>query len=61
MSDVGKGRAFPARFLHFRLWKSAFSPEGLAVSLNRTADGRAKATVTPDGEPLSFFLRVSVR
>jgi hypothetical protein len=29
--------------------ESAFSSEGLAVSLNRTADGKAKATVTPEG------------
>lgn len=32
-----------------KLDESAFSPEGLAVSLNRTADGKAKATVTPEG------------
>jgi hypothetical protein len=41
--------------------ESAFSSEGLTVSFDRTADGKAKATVTPDGAPLSFFLRVRVK
>ena len=41
--------------------ESAFSSEGLTVSLGRTADGKAKATVTPDGAPPSFFLRVRLR
>ena len=41
--------------------ESAFSSEGLAVSLNRTADGKARAIVTPDGAPPAFFLRVRVR
>ena len=31
------------------------------VSASCTADGKAKATVTPDGAPPSFFLRVKVR
>ena len=41
--------------------ESAFSPEGLTVTLQRTADGRAKATVMPDGTPPAFFLRVKVK
>lgn len=40
---------------------SAFSFEGLSVTLERTTDGKAKATVTPDGAPPSFFLRVKVK
>ena len=40
---------------------SPFSSDGLTVSLQRTADGKAKATVTPDGMPPSFFLRVKVK
>lgn len=36
---------------------SEFSSDGLAVSFSRTADGKAKATVTPDGAPTAFFLR----
>ena len=38
--------------------ESAFSSGGLTVSLDRTADGKAKATIAPDGAPTSFFLRV---
>ncbi len=41
--------------------ESEFSSDGLAVSFSRTADGKAKATVTPDGAPPSFFLRVKVK
>jgi hypothetical protein len=41
--------------------ESAFSSEGLSVTLERTADGKAKATVAPDGAPSSFFLRVRVK
>ena len=41
--------------------ESAFSSEGLSVTLERTADGKAKATVTPDGAPPAFFLRVKVK
>ena len=41
--------------------ESAFSSEGLTITLQRTADGKAKATVTPDGTPPSFFLRVKVK
>ena len=43
------------------LSESAFSSDGLTVSILRTADGKAKATVTPDGAPASFFLRVRVK
>ena len=41
--------------------ESAFSSEGLTVTLQRTADGKTKATVTPEGAPTSFFLRVKVK
>ena len=41
--------------------ESAFSPEGLTVSFERTADGKVKANVTPEGSPTSFFLRVRVK
>ncbi len=41
--------------------ESAFSSDGLTVSLDRTDDGKAKATVTPEGSPASFFLRVKVK
>ncbi|MBQ3096853.1 MAG: hypothetical protein IJC66_01755 [Kiritimatiellae bacterium] len=37
--------------------ESAFSSKGLSVTIERTADGKAKATVTPDGAPPAFFLR----
>ncbi len=40
---------------------AAFSAEGLTFSLERTSDGKVKATVTPEGAPPSFFLRVKVR
>ena len=43
------------------LRESAFSSEGLPVTLERTADGKAKATVAPDGAPPAFFLRVKVK
>ena len=43
------------------LKESVFSSDGLTVSLDRTADGNAKATVTPEGSPTSFFLRVKVK
>ena len=43
------------------LSKSAFSFDGLSVTLERTTDGKAKATVTPDGAPPAFFLRVKVK
>ena len=43
------------------LSESGFSSDGLTVSFSRTADGKAKATVTPDGAPPSFFLRVRVK
>ena len=41
--------------------ESAFSSEGLLFTLQRTADGKVKATVTPIGSPTSFFLRVKVK
>ena len=41
--------------------ESAFSSEGLSVTLERTADGKAKATVVPDGAPPAFFMRVRVK
>ena len=41
--------------------ESAFSSEGLDVVLERTADGKAKATVAPIGEPSAFCMRVRVK
>ena len=41
--------------------ESAFSSDGLTVSISRIADGKARATVMPDGTPPSFFLRVRVK
>ena len=41
--------------------ESVFSSEGLSVTLERTTDGKAKATVTPVGAPPLFFLRVKVK
>ena len=41
--------------------ESAFSSEGLTVTLQRTADGKAKVTVAPTGTPPTFFLRVKVK
>ena len=41
--------------------ESAFSSDGLVVNFSRTADGRAKATVAPDGAPTAFFMRVRVK
>lgn len=43
------------------LKEPAFSSEGLTVGFDRTTDGKAKATVTPEGSPPSFFLRVKVK
>ncbi|MBQ3288996.1 MAG: leucine-rich repeat protein [Kiritimatiellae bacterium] len=43
------------------LHESAFSSEGLSVALQRTADGKVKATVIPVGSPPSFFLHVKVK
>ena len=43
------------------LSESAFSSEGLAFTLQRTGDGKIKATVMPAGSPSSFFLRVKVK
>ena len=39
----------------------AFASEGLFVTLERTADGKVKATATPEGSPAAFFLRVRVK
>ena len=41
--------------------ESAFSSEGISFSLQRTTDGKAKATITPVGSPSSFFMRVKVK
>ena len=41
--------------------ESKFSSDGLIVTLERTATGKVKATVTPEGSPASFFLRVRVK
>lgn len=41
--------------------ESEFSPDGLTVTFERTADGKAKATITPNGSPSAFFLRVKVK
>ena len=41
--------------------ESAFSSEGLNVTLERTASGKVKAVVTPQGSPAAFFVRVKVR
>ena len=41
--------------------ESAFSSEGLTVTLERTTDGKAKAIVTPVGTPPTFFMRVKVK
>lgn len=41
--------------------ESAFSSDGLTVTLERTAEGKIKATVTPAALPSAFFLRVKVK
>ena len=41
--------------------ESAFSSEELTVTLERTTDGKAKATVAPYGAPSAFFMRVRVK
>lgn len=43
------------------LRESAFSSEGLTVTLERTNEGKAKATVVPNGALPAFFMRVSVK
>ena len=43
------------------LKEPTFSSEGLSVTLLRTADGKVKAIVAPDGTPPAFFLRVKVK
>lgn len=66
-AEIGEG-ATPTRLAEAlsvegatELNESAFSSEGLSATLERTADGKVKATVMPDGAPPSFFLRVSVK
>ena len=41
--------------------EAAFTSDGLIVALERTADGKVKATVVPVGSPPAFFLRVKVK
>jgi len=41
--------------------ESEFSTDGFSFILQRTADGKAQAIVTPVGSPPSFFLRVKVK
>ena len=41
--------------------ESAFSSEGLTVTIQRTTDGKAKVIVAPVGSPSSFFMRVRVK
>ena len=41
--------------------ESAFTSKGFSVTLERTVDGKAKATVIPTGTPSSFFMRVKVK
>ena len=41
--------------------ESVFSSEGLSFTLQRTNDGKIKATVTPADSSPSFFLRVKVK
>ena len=41
--------------------ESAFSFDGLSFNLQRTDNGKARATVVPDGAPPAFFLRVKVK
>ena len=43
------------------LKESAFSSDGQTVSISRTTDGKAKATVVPDGKTAAFFLRVRMK
>lgn len=40
---------------------SSFSTDGLQVSLDRTADGRVKATVTPPSGKTTYFIRVKIK
>ena len=41
--------------------ESAFLSDSLTVTLEHTANGKIKATVTPAGLPPAFFLRVKVK
>lgn len=43
------------------LKESAFSSDRLTVTLGRTAGGKAKASVAPEGSPSAFFLRMKVK
>ena len=40
---------------------SSFSTDGLQFSLDRTADGRVKATVTPPSGKTTYFIRVKIK
>ena len=41
--------------------ESEFSSAGFLFSLQRTAEGKVKATVTPESSPPVFFMRVKVK
>ena len=41
--------------------ETVFSAENLDVTLERTAEGKTKSTVTPNGAPPAFFIRVKVK
>ncbi|MBQ6136158.1 MAG: hypothetical protein IJI73_02185 [Kiritimatiellae bacterium] len=41
--------------------ESAFSFEGFTLTFTRTGDGKVKATITLDGAPAVFFLRVKMK
>ena len=43
------------------LGEGEFSADGVSISLEPTADGRVKATVTPADSPDSFFMRVKMK
>ena len=63
-AEIGEGARLPEALGvegAAELSESAFSSDGLTVSILRTADGKVKAAVTPDGAPPAFFLRVRVR
>ena len=55
---MGKKEKSP--LLYFLL-QSLLSSDGLFVTLQRTADGKDKAVVAPEGMPPSFFLRVKMK
>ena len=41
--------------------EAEFSEDGLSLSLQRTSDGKAKATVAIEGAPPRYFLRVKMK